>query len=46
MFVLIAVTNSVNLTDGLDGLAGTVTVGVVLFFGISTITLGLEGPSK
>lgn len=31
-FVFVAITNSVNLTDGLDGLAGTVSLVVVLAF--------------
>lgn len=34
VFVLIAVTNAVNLTDGLDGLLSTITVIVSLFFTI------------
>ena len=32
VFVMIGVTNSVNLTDGLDGLATSVTIVVLLFF--------------
>ncbi len=32
IFVLIAVTNAVNLTDGVDGLAGGVTLIIMLFF--------------
>lgn len=32
IFVLLACTNAVNLTDGLDGLAGSVTTIVLLFF--------------
>ena len=33
IFVFLAITNSVNLTDGLDGLAGGVSAVYVLFFG-------------
>lgn len=32
IFILLAYTNAVNLTDGLDGLAGSVTVVVLVFF--------------
>ncbi len=34
IFVFLAITNSVNLTDGLDGLAGGVSFVYVLFFGM------------
>lgn len=34
LFVFIAVTNAVNLTDGLDGLAGNTSVVYFLFFGL------------
>lgn len=34
IFVILGVVNSVNLTDGIDGLATSVTVIVMLFFGI------------
>ena len=34
IFVLLAVTNSVNLTDGLDGLATCITIAVMLFFAL------------
>lgn len=34
IFVFLAITNSVNLTDGLDGLAGGVSAVYVLFFGL------------
>lgn len=37
--VIIGITNSFNLIDGLDGLAGTVIVVVALFFGISFYTI-------
>lgn len=36
IFVLIATTNSVNLTDGLDGLAGNVSLFYLVFFTIIT----------
>jgi phospho-N-acetylmuramoyl-pentapeptide-transferase len=32
IFVLLAYTNAVNLTDGLDGLAGSITLVVLIFF--------------
>ena len=34
MFVFLAITNSVNLTDGLDGLAGSVSAVYILFFAL------------
>jgi len=34
LFILAAFTNAVNLTDGLDGLAGSVTIIVLLFYSI------------
>ena len=37
IFVILGVVNSVNLTDGIDGLATSVTVIVMLFFGIVAI---------
>ncbi|MGI6123191.1 MAG: phospho-N-acetylmuramoyl-pentapeptide-transferase [Acetivibrionales bacterium] len=37
IFVLIAFTNAVNLTDGLDGLASSVTTIVLLFFSVATM---------
>ncbi len=39
-FVLLAMTNGVNLTDGLDGLAAGVTALVSLFFAIAAVTYG------
>ena len=36
IFVLLAVVNGVNLTDGIDGLATSVTVVVMLFFAVIT----------
>jgi len=38
IFVAIATTNAVNLTDGLDGLAGSVTTLVVGFFGLVAVS--------
>lgn len=43
ILVMVATTNSVNLTDGLDGLAGGVSFVYVLFFGI---ILALAGTSE
>lgn len=40
LFVLIGTTNSVNLTDGVDGLASSVTVIVTLFFGVAAVKQG------
>lgn len=40
IFVLLAVSNGVNLTDGIDGLATSVTVVVVLFFALMSAFLG------
>lgn len=46
VFIFVAVTNSVNLTDGLDGLSTTVTIAVLTFFTIVAIKLNLEGETK
>lgn len=40
VFVIVAVTNSVNLTDGLDGLASGVTLIIAVFFAVVTFGLG------
>jgi phospho-N-acetylmuramoyl-pentapeptide-transferase len=40
MFVIVGVTNAVNLTDGLDGLASGVTLIVSVFFAVVTYGLG------
>ncbi|NLY42438.1 MAG: phospho-N-acetylmuramoyl-pentapeptide-transferase [Clostridiaceae bacterium] len=40
VFVLLGTVNSVNLTDGLDGLAAGITVVVSLFFTIAAFVLG------
>ncbi len=42
VFVMLAMTNAVNLTDGLDGLASGVTAFVSLFFSVAGITYGLS----
>lgn len=39
VFVLLAVVNGVNLTDGIDGLATSVTIITVLFFAIVTVAM-------
>lgn len=41
VFVVLAMTNAVNLTDGLDGLASGVTAFVTLFFSVAGIVYGL-----
>ncbi|HIU25861.1 MAG TPA: phospho-N-acetylmuramoyl-pentapeptide-transferase [Candidatus Copromorpha excrementigallinarum] len=41
VFVVLAMTNAVNLTDGLDGLASGVTALVSLFFAVAGLTYGL-----
>ena len=47
MLVLLATTNSANLTDGLDGLASGVGTIVALFFAVATLALtGSDGPSS
>ncbi len=40
LFVILGTTNSVNLTDGVDGLASSVTVVVCLFFSIISLISG------
>lgn len=40
IFIYAATTNAVNLTDGLDGLASTVSVLVLTFFAVSSFILG------
>ncbi len=40
VFVFLAVVNSVNLTDGLDGLAGGVSLSYLLFFGLIVMLIG------
>lgn len=43
MFVFLATVNSVNLTDGVDGLASSVSVVCALFFLSAAIKLGYDG---
>lgn len=42
IFVIVATTNAVNLTDGLDGLASGVTLIVCVFFAVVTYGLGMK----
>jgi len=44
IFVVVAMTNAVNLTDGLDGLSSGVTTLVAFFFGIVAIEFGHDSP--
>ncbi len=44
VFTIVAMSNAVNLTDGLDGLAGGVTAIVSLFFAIAAATYMFEVP--
>ena len=41
IFVVLAMTNAVNLTDGLDGLASGVTAFISLFFAVAGFTYGI-----
>lgn len=41
LFVVVAMTNGVNLTDGLDGLASGITFLVALFFALATVHIGI-----
>ena len=40
MFVMVGCDNAVNLTDGVDGLCGSVTVPVMIFFTAAAVKLG------
>ena len=40
MFVMIGCDNAVNLTDGVDGLCGSVTIPVMVFFTAASIAMG------
>lgn len=40
VFIILACTNSLNLTDGLDGLAASVTTVIMTFFTFVSITMG------
>ena len=39
-FVIVGTVNAVNITDGVDGLAATVTLPVAVFFGLITVLWG------
>lgn len=41
-FVMLGTVNGVNLTDGLDGLASSVTLLVAVFFTVAALALGIE----
>ncbi len=40
MFVMVGCVNAVNLTDGVDGLCGSVTIPVMVFFGVVAVAKG------
>ena len=40
MFVMVGCDNAVNLTDGVDGLCGSVTIPVMVFFAAASVALG------
>ncbi len=40
MFVMVGCVNAVNLTDGVDGLCGSVTIPVMVFFTAASVALG------
>ena len=40
MFVMVGCVNAVNLTDGVDGLCGSVTIPVMVFFAAAALALG------
>ena len=40
MFVMVGGVNAVNLTDGVDGLCGSVTVPVMVFFTVAAVAMG------
>lgn len=40
MFVMVGCVNAVNLTDGVDGLCGSVTIPVMVFFTVTAIAMG------
>ena len=42
IFVVVAMTNGVNLTDGLDGLASGITFLVALFFALASVEIGIS----
>ncbi len=40
MFVMVGCVNAVNITDGVDGLCGSVTVPVMVFFAVTAMAMG------
>ena len=40
MFVMLGCDNAVNLTDGVDGLCGSVTIPVMIFFTVAAVAMG------
>ena len=40
MFVMVGADNAVNLTDGVDGLCGSVTIPVMVFFAAAAVSMG------
>ena len=42
MFVMVGCVNAVNLTDGVDGLCGSVTVPVMVFFTVAAYAMGRQ----
>ena len=40
MFVMVGCDNAVNITDGIDGLCGSVTIPVMLFFAAAAVAMG------
>ena len=40
MFVMVGCVNAVNLTDGVDGLSSSVTLPVMVFFAVTSISMG------
>ncbi len=40
MFVIVGCVNAVNITDGIDGLCGSVTVPVMVFFAAAAVAMG------
>ncbi len=40
MFIMVGCVNAVNLTDGIDGLCGTVTIPVMVFFAAAAFCMG------
>lgn len=40
MFVMVGCVNAVNLTDGVDGLCGSVTIPVMVFFTVAAFSMG------